>query len=201
MSTNVRFVDEIDEGFSWIEEPRLRRTSHALVADGRVWVIDPFDGEGVEERVRALGEPAGVIQLLNRHGRDSAVWSERLGVPLHLMPSAVAGSPFRVLPIADNRLWTEVALWWPERRTLVCGDVLGTIPFFRSGDEPVGMHPILRLRPPRSLRDLGVEHLLVGHGEGIHGPDTAAAVETALRTARRRLPRLVAGLPGALRHG
>ena len=156
----------MQDGFGWQETAPIRRTSHALAADGRVWVIDPIEGEGVEERIRGLGEPAGVIQLLDRHQRACEAFAERLGVPLHVVPVALPETPFEVLPVLRNRLWAEVALWWPERRILVCADVLGTLPYFRAGDEPVGLHPFLRLWPPRSLRGLQPEHLLVGHGEG-----------------------------------
>lgn len=198
---SVRFVDELEDCFGWTEDTLLRRTSHALAVDGRVWLIDPIDGDGVEERIHALGEPAGVIQLLDRHGRDGARLAERLGVPLHVVPMSLPETPFQFLPVLQARWWKEVALWWPERRTLVCADALGTIPFFRAGDEPAGLHPFFRLKRPRTLAGLGVEHLLVGHGEGIHGPQAGDAVEAALRTARSRLPRLLAGLPRVLRRG
>jgi glyoxylase-like metal-dependent hydrolase (beta-lactamase superfamily II) len=92
-----------------------------------------------------------------------------------------------------------VAVWWPERRILLVGDALGTIPFFRAGAEPAGLHPVLRLRPPRSLRGLEPEHLLVGHGEGIH--HDPPALESALRTGRRQIPRWLLGLPRAVREG
>jgi len=198
---SVRFADETDFGFSWSESANLRRTSHALLADDRVWIVDPIEGDGVDERVRALGEPAGVIQLLNRHARDSEAFAARFGVPLHAVPTSLPGTPFDCRPIVRNRLWQEVALWWPERRLLACGDVLGTIPFFRAGGEPVGVHPILRVRPPRSLRGLGVEYLLVGHGHGLHGDEAAAAVEDALRHARARIPRWLVGVPRIVRAG
>ncbi|MBA2384598.1 MAG: hypothetical protein H0V68_08055 [Actinobacteria bacterium] len=177
----------------------MRRTSHALAARGRVWVLDPIEGEGVEDRIRALGDPAGVIQLLDRHERACAAFAERLRVPLHTVPLSLPGTPFVVLPVLRNRLWAEVALWWPERRLLACADALGTLPFFRAGDEPVGLHPLLRVRPPTSLRGLQPEHLLVGHGDGLHGSATARATEEALRTGRRRLPRWLAGAPRLLR--
>jgi hypothetical protein len=198
---SVRVVDETGFGFGWLEAARMQRTSHALAAAGRVWVIDPIDGDGVDERIRALGEPAGVIQLLDRHERDGAAFAARLGVPLHVVPRAVDGSPFRFLPVASSRWWREVALWWPDERVLACADVLGTIPYFRAGAEPAGVHPFLRLRPPRPLAGLGAEHLLVGHGEGLHGPGTAAAVDDALRHARRRIPRWLVQLPRILRAG
>lgn len=196
---SVRFVDELEIGFGWIEDARMRRTSHALVADGRVWVIDPIEGDGVDERVRSLGEPAGVIQLLNRHSRDGEAFATRLGVPLHVVPASLDETPFSVLPVVRRRLWSEVALWWPERRVLICGDALGTILFFRAGDEPAGLHPLLRLLPPRALRGLGPEHLLVGHGEGLHGESVARIVDDAVENARRRIPRWLADVPRIVR--
>ena len=198
---SVRFVDELEDCFGWIEDGSMSRTSHALAVDGRVWLTDPVDGEGVEQRVRSLGEPAGVIQLIDRHNRDSAALAARLGVPLHIAPLSLPETPFRFLPLLRGRWWKEVALWWPERRILVCADALGTVPFFRAGDEPAGLHPFFRLKRPRALAGLGVEHLLVGHGEGIHGEAASAAVEHAVRTGRRRFPRWLAGIPTIVRRG
>ena len=190
----MRFIDELDGGFGWVADERLSRTAHALAVDGRVWLIDPLDTDGLDERIRALGEPAGVIQLLDRHGRDSATLAWRLGVPLHVVPRSLPGTPFTFLSVASWRLWQEVALWWPERRILVCADALGTIPFFRAGSEPIGPHPFLRPFPPWTLRGLAPLHVLVGHGEGRHGPAAAAEVDDALAYARRRIPRWLAGL-------
>ena len=67
-----RFCDESDFGFGWITDERLPRTSHALAVDGRVWLVDPLLWREGLERVRSSGEPAGVIQLLDRHNRDCA---------------------------------------------------------------------------------------------------------------------------------
>jgi hypothetical protein len=196
----VRLCDEFDWGFGWLTEERIPRTSHALLAAGGVWIIDPVDGRGVRERIHALGQPAAVVQLLDRHERDCGELARRLGVPLHVTPfDGVEGAPFRFLDVRRNRLWKEVALWWQERRVLVCGDAVGTLGYFRAGEEPLGVHPFLRLRPPRRLAALAPEHVLTGHGQGVHGPEAAAALEEALRTARRRIPRWVAGLPTASR--
>lgn len=199
--SRIRFIDESELGFGWIESARVRRTSHALAADGRVWLIDPIEAEGVDERIGALGEPAGVIQLLDRHARDCDAFAARFGVPLHVTPASLPGTPFDLRSVCNNRWWREVALWWPEQGVLVCADALGTIPFFRAGAEAVGVHPMLRLFPPRSLRGLGVEHLRVGHGEGLSGERTAAAVDDALRYSRRRIPRWLAGIRRIVRAG
>jgi hypothetical protein len=188
----LRFLEEGDLGVGWIAaEPALmQRASHALDDGGRTWVIDPVAGDGVEERIRSLGEPAGVIQLLDRHGRDCETVASRLGVDLHRLPfGGVPGAPFRTLRLADRRGWREVALWWPERRVLVCADAVGTAPYYLGPGERIAVHPFLRLRPPKPLHGLEAEHVLCGHGEGIHGPRAAFALEEALSTARRRAPR------------
>ena len=142
--------------------------------------------------MRALGEPAGVVQLLDRHRRDCATLARRLGVPLHVTPLAlVPSSPFRPLQIVRTRLWTEIALWWPERRVLVCGDALGTVPYFLAPSERRAVHPFLRLVPPQRLGGLEPLHILVGHGEGVH-ERAADALEEALATSSRRIPRWLA---------
>jgi hypothetical protein len=195
----VRFCDEFAGGFGWIVEELLGRTSHALLAGGNVWIVDPVDDAAVRNRIQELGPPAGVVQLLDRHARDCAEVARGLGVALHVTPFAgIEQAPFRFIPIRRNRFWEEVVLWWDEERLLVCGDALGTIGYFRAGAERLGLHPLLRLRPPRQLAQLQPRVILVGHGEGVFD-DAAPALDEALRTARRRIPRLVAGLPRLLR--
>jgi hypothetical protein len=198
--TAPKWVDEVAWGFGWIsaERPRLQLASHAILAGGGVWVLDPTDAEGVDERVRALGEPAGVIQLLDRHPRACAGFARRLGVPHHVVPFDDLGS-FRAIPIVRWSHWRETALWWEEARVLVCADALGTVPhYFALGRERIGVHPLLRLTPPRQLAELDPEHVLCGHGAGVHDR-TAEAVRNALTTSRRRLWRLPLELPASLR--
>jgi hypothetical protein len=147
--------------------------------------------------VRALGEPAGVLQLLNRHNRACAAFAERLGVPHHRVPFEAVG-PFETVAIMRRKRWQEVALWWPERRVLVAADALGTVPhYFALGGEPLGVHPVLRLTPPRQLARFDPEHVLCGHGAGVHERATEALRE-ALASSRRRLPRLALELPWSL---
>ena len=187
----MRFCDEAEWGFGWVEPGRLERCSHALRAEGRVWVFDPVDAPGVEERIRELGEPAGVIQLLDRHGRDAATLAARLGVPRHETPfQGIPGAPFDPVPIARSRFWREVALWWPEEQVLLCGDALGTAAYYLASGERLGVHPLLRLVPPSGLSRFAPRHVLCGHGEGVHGDEAAPALDHALATARRRLPAL-----------
>ena len=198
MGRLTELVDEQDWGFGWVSPERawLRMTSHALVADGRVWLIDPLGANGVEDRTCALGEPAGVIQLLDRHERDCASFARRVGVPHHVVPSGTVG-PFEAITIVDRSYWRESALWWPERRVLACADALGTVPhYFTLGGERLGVHPLLRLTPPRQLGRLGPEHVLCGHGDGLH-ERASEAVLAALAHSRRRLPRLLLEAPAA----
>ena len=111
----MRIVDEIAHATGWIAEERMARTSHALEVDGRVWLFDVVDWPELDDRVRELGEPAGVVQLLDRHNRDCAAVAQRLGVPHHVVPRELPGTPFELRPVVRNRWWREVALWWPER--------------------------------------------------------------------------------------
>jgi hypothetical protein len=187
---SVRFVDEIGFAFGWIApEPRfMQRASHALAVDGRVWLIDPVADESALGRARELGEAAGVVQLLDRHGRDCRAVAEQLGVPHYEVPEQPpAGAPFEVWPLLRRRWWHEVALWYPEQRTLVCADAVGNAEYYRAPGERLAVSPLLRMTPPRRLLALEPEHVLVGHGEGIHA-DTTAALRDAIRLARRHTP-------------
>jgi hypothetical protein len=193
----ARFVDELGFGFSWISpEPGfMRRCSHAILAGGKVWLIDPVIEDGVLERARELGEPAGVVQLLDRHGRDCARVAELLGVPhLEVPGTAPDGAPFEVIPVLHRRRWHEVALWVPEHRALVCAEAVGTAQFYRAPSERLAVHPMLRLTPPRSLLVLEPEHIFVGHGEGVHDGASAALRDAVDHARRRALPWLWAGL-------
>ena len=189
----LKFSDGFEHGFAWHREgDRIHRTSHAIRSRGGVWLIDVVDVPGLDERVRALGEPAGVVQLLDRHKRDCAAVAARLGVPLHVL---TAPDGLEARRIVDWRFWKEIALWFPDERILVCADALGSVAYFRAKDEPFGVHPLLRLFPPkRALGDLEPEHVLFGHGPGYHGSDAPERLRDALETSRRRLPRAL--LPG-----
>jgi hypothetical protein len=189
----LKFSDEFEYGFAWQREgDRIHRTSHAIRSAGGVWLIDTVDGPGLDERVRELGDPAGVVQLLDRHKRDCAAVAARLGVPLFILE---APDGLEARSIQDRRFWKEIALWFPEGRVLVCADALGSVAYFRAKNEPFGVHPLLRLVPPkRALGDLEPEHVLFGHGPGYHASDAPQRLREALETSRRRLPRAL--LPG-----
>ena len=191
-----RFCDDLGaDGFGWIVHEAMTRTSHALAAEGRVWLVDPLDWPEAIERARGLGEPAAVVQLLDRHDRDCAVLAARLGVTHVVAPDDLQGSPFELVPIVRRRWWRESALWWPGTRTLVTADALATNRFYTAGRAPLAVHVLLRLTPPRQLGSLDPQRLLVGHGQGLLGPEAADAVREALRTSRRGLPGVLARLP------
>jgi hypothetical protein len=186
----VSFVDELDFGFGWISpEPAfMQRCSHAFVAGGKVWLVDPVLGDGVLARIRGLGEPGGVLQLLDRHGRDCRSIAEELRVPHLEVPDVVpAAAPFEVLPVLRRKRWHEVALWVPEHDALVCAEAIGTAQYYRAPAERLAVHPLLRLTPPRSLLAVEPAHILVGHGAGVH-EDAPAALRDAIEHARRRTP-------------
>jgi hypothetical protein len=190
-----------DLGLSWVVDEPLERASHALASGGRVWLIDPVDDGPALDAALALGEPAAVLQLLDRHGRDCRAIAERLGVPRLKVPDEVPDSPFEVVPALHVPRWHESALWWPERNALVVAEVLGTSGHLTLGAAPAGVHPMLRLFPPGRLREYVPEHLLVGHGPPLHGDEARGAVEEAYARSRRDIPRMARALPRLLRAG
>jgi hypothetical protein len=192
---SLRF-DEGPFGLSWILDEPMTRSCHALAGDdGRVWLVDPVDEPEAMARAAALGEPAAVVQLLDRHNRDCAEIAARLGVPHVRAWDEAPGAPFQTIRVLDWPKWKEAALWWPERSTLVVAEAVGTNPVWAAGPGEVGVHPMLRMVPPGALRGSEPEHLLVGHGPGVHGPGASAALQDALARSRRDIPRALVKLP------
>jgi hypothetical protein len=192
-------IHEHDLGLTWVADDTMARAAHALADRGRTWLVDPFEDAAALEAAAALGRPAGVLQLLDRHNRDCAAVAARLGVPHLDVPEALSDAPFVPRRVVRNRLWKEVALWWPSRRALVVAEVLGTAQAWTLDAAPVGTHPMRRLLPPTGLLDLAPEHLLVGHGAPLHGPDTAGQMRDAIAHSRRNAPRLLLKLPALLK--
>ena len=193
----ISFCDDRGErGFSWIVDEPMTRTSHALAADGRVWLVDPVRFPPAIEGARRLGEPAAVIQLLDRHNRDCASLAAELGVPHLVVPTTLPDTPFDCVSVRDSKRWREVALWWPFEQTLVVTEALGTNRFFAGGGDAAGVHLLLRLSPPReALGRFEPEHLLFGHGTGLHGSAATEGLRTALARARTGLPGLLVKAP------
>jgi hypothetical protein len=194
---SVRFCDERGaSGFSWVVDEPATRASHALVADGEVWLVDPVAWAPALERAAAAGRVAAVLQLLDRHNRDCASVAASLGVPHLVTPETLPSSPFRTIAITGTRVWREVALWHPAQATLVVPEAIGTNAFYTGGRGDAGVHVLLRLRPPRrQLGGLAPRHLHVGHGVGLHGDAAATALADALRTARSGLVHVVPRIP------
>jgi hypothetical protein len=198
MPIRVRELAEHPLGLTWVVDDPLLRASHALVHDGRVWFVDPVDAPEAIERATALGEPAAVLQLFIAHPRDSAAIAGRLKIPHRTLPDVLPDSPFSVLDISLGP-WKERALWWPETRGLVVPESIGTATHYAVGRGPAGVHFLRRALPPSQLRPFLPEHLLVGHGEPVHGGNAAAALLDALHHSRRDLPAFVLKTPLILR--
>ena len=185
-------------GVTWVEQSATARAAHGLLDDGRVWLVDPYEDAEALAVVSELGTPAGVLQLLDRHNRDCERLAQHLDVPLSRLPVKAGETPFQPVAVISSRAWREVALWWAERETLVVAEAVGTAPPFALGRR-VGVHPMLRLTPPRKqFSPFRPERLLVGHGQAIEsGAD--AALRDALARSRSDMPRLLLSIPNLLR--
>lgn len=197
-ATDPEWVDAFDGGFGWIAHPgeQMRRASHALVDGDDVWVVDPVDAEGLDDRLAEHGDVAGVVVLLGRHERDCAAVANRHDVAVHAppfvpvdvtapverVPGTLGDTDFEVLEAVNWPGWHEAAL--SDGDTLVVADALGTTDYYRGGDERLGVNPVLRLTPPEAFEDLAPERVLCGHGDGVH-EDASAALRRALDGARK----------------
>lgn len=205
-------IDEFDGGTGWIAYPdeRLQRASHALVGEDGRYLVDPVAFDGIGEFLDERGGVAGIVVLLNRHKRDAAELANRFEVPVYLpefmngvareldaptepLRRELPGTEYGVHTVVDNPFWKEAALYGEDSDTLVVPEALGTSSFFRTGDERLGVHPGLRLFPPRKLARLSPERVLVGHGPGILD-DASEALRDAVSGSRRRAPQYYAGL-------
>ena len=120
-------------------------------------------------------------------------------MPLVRTPAALPDAPFTPLQLVSMPGWREVGLWWHARRALIVPEAIGSNPAFAVGPGPLGVHVLLRLKPPRVLRGYAPQHVLVGHGLGVHGANAAPALRDALDRSRRDLPRFFVRLPSLLR--
>ena len=164
--------------------------------DGEVCVIDPLvppeDSErfwaALDHDVGPVGGSVHVLITVFWHARSARDVVSRYGARLWAPSRAKAAverragpvtDPFRVgasLPagivaLASGR-GTEVVYWLPRERVLVTGDVIlgdagGGIRFCPESWLPAGTgHRELR-RALRPLLDLGVERIVVSHGEPV----------------------------------
>jgi hypothetical protein len=206
-------VDAFDGGVGWLAHPdeAMERTSHALVEDGDVWLVDPVDAEGLDDRLAGMGRVRGVIVLYHYHRRDASAIAARhdvpvllpagmtklsdddLAVPVRRFEGRLDDTGYYLREVTTSRFWQEWALF--DGETLVVGESLGTAEYFLAPGERLGVSLVRRPMPPREpLADLDPERVLCGHGEGVFA-DAAGELRRALVEARRTAPRMY------LRHG
>lgn len=198
----MEVVDRFDGGVGWIAHPEetMQRASHAVVSDGELWVFDPVDADGVDELLAEFDDVGGVVTLLDRHKRDCATVANRHDVPV-FVPEWMSGvanaldapterfgdrlAAFEVEPLVDNPFWQEAVLF--DGETLIVPEALGTVDYFRASSESLGVHPMLRMVPPRSLLKYDAERLLVGHGPGVF-EDVNDSIRAAIKGSRSKAP-------------
>jgi hypothetical protein len=207
----LREIDRWDDGIGWIAYPDedMQRASHAVGGeDDGVWVIDPVDVDGLDDLLAEYGDVEGIVILLDRHSRDADALARRHGVPVYVphwmtgvakkldapierIRTDLGDSGYGVYKLIDNPFWQEAVMFAEHDHTLVVPEAVGTAAYFSTGGRGLGVHPALRLKPPKKLRRFDPERIYVGHGEGVL-EDAQAALEEALSGARKRAPKLYA---------
>ncbi|MFB6133597.1 MAG: hypothetical protein ABEJ55_01235 [Halanaeroarchaeum sp.] len=210
-ATEYAVVDRWEGGLGWIAHPEetMQRTSHAIRAEDRVWLVDPVDVPDLNDVVADLGTVTGVVVLLDRHQRDAGAVARRFDVPVYLPPYVdrevdapverlgvrLPDTQFRIVHSVDLPFWQEASLF--DGETLVVADALGTVEYFTTGPERVGVHPLLRPIPPVTFRDFTPARILTGHGTGVF-EDAECALARAIDGARTRWPSAWLGALGSL---
>ena len=214
-SDGFRVVDEWDDGFGWQAHPDESgaRTSHAIADDDGIWLFDPLDAPGIDERLADLGTVSGIVVCADYHTRDGATFArrhdvpvtvpawlsrvtDRVDAPVERATDSVAG--FELRRLRPLRAWHETVAYRERDGTLYVPDFLSTHPKFTVGGERLGMPTFSRLWPPRERLDCAPARILLGHGEGVFD-NPAGELKETLRGARRRFPRaLVSNLPGEI---
>lgn len=202
-------IDRTDDGVGWLPYPdeQMQRASHAVLGDdGGVWLVDPIDVEGLDELLAEFGEVAGVVILLDRHKRDCAeianrhdvsVWvpsfmdgvSEDLDAPVQRFDNALGDSGFTLHKLIDNSFWQEGVLYNEDTGVLVVPEAVGSTSYFKTSEQELGVHPMLRLLPPKKLKRFEPSRIRVGHGAGI-STAAPAVLDSAISGSRARTPRL-----------
>ncbi|TQQ83112.1 hypothetical protein EGH24_04330 [Halonotius terrestris] len=203
-------IDRFDGGVGWIAYPdeTMQRASHALATEEGIWLIDPVDAPGLDDLIADVAADAGtdavagVVVCLDRHKRDAAAIARRhdtevyiprwmsgvaskLDAPVTRFAGELGDSGFESFVIRESSLppWQEVGLYNPDTGTLVVPESVGTASYFLADDEVLGVHPMLRLMPPKTLERYDPERILVGHGAGVLS-DAAAALDAALASSK-----------------
>ena len=130
----------------------MTRTSHALAADGHVWLVDPVAGTSPRSSAlprSARRPPCSSFSI----GTTATALRSRaeLGVPHLVVPDALPGTPFEVVLRSRARgAGSEIALWWPGRADARRRGGDRDEPVLHRRRGPAGVHLLLRLSPPRA---------------------------------------------------
>lgn len=192
----LRDVTEWDGGFSWIAYPdeRGQRASHALQTAAGVWIIDPVDTDGLDDRLAELGTVAGVVVLHDRHTRDAVDVAHRHDVDVHVpdwmslvrdkldvspetVGSELPGTNYTIHRLIRTDDWEEAILVNETENTLVVPEAVGTLSLFQGGETGLGLHPELD-KPPRGLTDWHPDRILVGHGKSLYSDANKKLIDT-----------------------
>mgnify|MGYP000280104881 CR=1 FL=1 len=183
---SLEAVTEWDGGISWFAHPEedAMRGSHAIATGSGVWVVDPLDVDGLDDRLSDLGEVAGVVVVHDRHTRDAEAIAARHDVAVSVpdwmdltrekldddpepLDAGLPGTNYEIHRLIDTDEWEEAVLIDEAGETLVVMETVGTLPGFCEGDDDIGVHPALD-EAPEGLADYHPEDILVGHGESIY---------------------------------
>jgi len=154
MSIIASDVHEILPGvFRWESfspEHKVELTSHAVMAEGQLYICDPIELTAEARKRLLAGHAVAAIVLTNEnHERATSVWRELTQAPVwlgegakvelshvHSFPNEpTQWGPWMVTHLAGGP-GGEVALRWPGRSLVVLGDAVFNLPKYGFGVLP-----------------------------------------------------------------
>jgi len=96
--------------------------------------------------------------------------ASKIDAPIERITDQLGDTDYELFEIRNSSVppWQEAGLYNPENGTLVVPEAVGTASYFTVDAESLGVHPMLRMVPPRDvLGRYQPERVLVGHGAGV----------------------------------
>jgi hypothetical protein len=128
-------------------EHKVELTSHAVLADGHLFVFDPIGlAEGPLQQLIASGKVAAIVLTNENHERAAGTWREITQAPVwaghdvfiglagvNRWPDSVTRMPPWEISSLDGGAGGEITARWRERSLVVFGDGIFNLPTYGFG--------------------------------------------------------------------
>jgi glyoxylase-like metal-dependent hydrolase (beta-lactamase superfamily II) len=166
---------------AYSSEHKVELTSHAVNADGKLYVFDPIPLDSIAMAdLWSRGTPTAIVITNDNHQRDALTWATQWQVPIwasadtglqlagmhHFRPGETDWEGPWKLETLPGGSKGEVAFRWPEESLVIVGDAVTNLKLqgFALLPEKYSQDQNRLKQSLRSLAGNPFEYLLLGHG-------------------------------------